>query len=166
MSSMSTTRIEERRRWIEREIRKANQRIVHNAKELREVMDRVLELSQEHANLLLVSALWQSYGDLVTGTPVDTGRAQMGWHVSGEVDDWKPPEGEYKRQIDARIREALEKISTTLQESDVVYIMNNLEYITALEAGWSRQSSGFVALFLQQVRYRLEKLVEAANRME
>ena len=74
---MSTTRIEERRRWIEREIRKANQRIVHNAKELREVMDRVLELSQEHANLLLVSALWQSYGDLVTGTPVDTGRAQM-----------------------------------------------------------------------------------------
>ncbi len=50
---MSTTRIEERRRWIEREIRKANQRIVHNAKELREVMDRVLELSQEHANLLL-----------------------------------------------------------------------------------------------------------------
>ena len=55
--------IEERRRWIEREIRKANQRIVHNAKELREVMDRVLELSQEHANLLLVSALWQSYGE-------------------------------------------------------------------------------------------------------
>lgn len=162
---MGSTHIEKKRRWIEREIKKANEKIVHNAKELREVMDKILELSQEHANLLLVSALWQSYGDLVTSTPIDTGRAQNAWHISGEIDNWKPTKGDYKHQIDARIREELNKLNTILQESDVVYIMNNLEYIAALEAGWSRQNSGFVALFLQRVKFRLEKLVEAANRM-
>lgn len=51
-----------------------------------------------------------------------------------------------------------------LSKADVIYIMNNVEYILPLEAGWSRQSSGFWALFLSELSSQLEKAAERSRR--
>ena len=49
--------------------------------------------------------------------------------------------------------------SAQLSQADVIYIINNVEYILALEAGWSVQPpKGFIGLFLKRVRSELNNL--------
>lgn len=99
-------------------------------------------------------------------TPVDTGRARAGWHIEGSLDEWKPKPGEYeeaKGQAGKLIAREVAKLQD-LSKADVVYIMNNIEYILPLEAGYSRQSSGFWALFMKELSSQLEQAAQRSRK--
>ena len=113
-----------------------------------------------------LAQLADCYGRLVQRTPVDTGRARAGWHIEGEENEWRPDLGEYEKakgEAAAIISQEVLKLED-LSKADVIYIMNNVEYILPLEAGWSRQSSGFWALFLSELSSQLEKAAERSRR--
>lgn len=160
--------IESRRQQIKRQMREVNDRIVTNERELNRAIQEWAELAHKDALDTVVAAFMDCYGRMVIRTPVATGRARAGWHIAGEVDEWKPTPGEYeaaKGNAQAIIDEQLANFqSLVLTDADIIYVMNNVEYILALEAGWSRQSSGFVALFLTELRMKLEEAAEKESR--
>jgi hypothetical protein len=54
----------------------------------------------------------------------------------------------------------------SLMKSDLVYVINNVEYVLYLEAGWSkRQPGGFVARFLSNCKRRIAQECAAMSRM-
>ena len=58
----------------------------------------------------------------------------------------------------AMIREAVPS-GASLTEADVIYIVNNVEYIMMLEAGWSKkQPAGFIGNFLNTLKRELNAL--------
>ena len=124
-------------------------------KELRETLHQVAEAHAGFARTLVVAAVLSEYGQLVLETPKDTGRARAGWHVSPESSQWKPPGGleEYSPTVPDRVR---------LSQADVIHIVNNVEYILALEAGWSAKApNGFIGLFLQRLKSELNRIATA-----
>lgn len=132
-------------------------------RDLQRAADDWVAAAREDALLALLAQLVECYGRLVVRTPVITGRARVGWHIEGQSDEWKPEPGDYeeaKGQAGAIIARETAKLGG-LTNADVIYIMNNVEYILPLEAGWSRQSSGFVALFLMELRTQLERAAAA-----
>lgn len=158
--------IESRRQALQREMREANNRIATNERELDRAIKEWAEAAHEDALLLMLQQLAECYGRMVQRTPVDTGRARAGWHIEGETDEWKPAQGKYesaKNEAASIIAEQTEKLQG-LADADIIYVMNNVEYILPLEAGWSRQSSGFVSLFLVELRMQLERAAEKWSR--
>ncbi|MFT4300667.1 MAG: hypothetical protein QM579_02850, partial [Desulfovibrio sp.] len=100
-------------------------------------------------------------GTLVQQTPVDTGRARAGWQIGTAPTEWVPTSAqwdEYKGT--GAVTRALASVPVEqLSQADVIYICNNVEYILALEAGWSAQApSGFIALFIQRLNQQLTAL--------
>ena len=78
------------------------------------------------------------FSQILTKTPVDTGRAKGNWipSVGSPV--------ETERDLDDKSGAAgLAEIKTTVPEKagKVVYLSNNLPYIRRLEEGWSPQAS-------------------------
>ena len=50
-----------------------------------------------------------------------------------------------------------------LTQADAIHVTNNVEYLLALEAGWSAQApNGFIGLFLERLRQRLNQLAAAS----
>jgi hypothetical protein len=94
---------------------------------------------------------------LVSGTPVDTGRARSNWRVttgspaSGTREPYAP--GAKGSTATQNTRAALaegEQVIKTAPAGSVIYITNNLDYIAALNAGHSAQApAGFVELAIQ-----------------
>lgn len=88
---------------------------------------------------------------VITGTPVDTGRARGNWQSSvgsaiNNTIDRSDPSG----QLSTREAEAA---SSRITLGSVAYLQNNLEYITYLEDGSSQQApSGMVALNLERLQ--------------
>ncbi|WP_443825642.1 hypothetical protein [Desulfovibrio sp.] len=144
----------------------ANDRICANGHDLKKAFQQWVNAAHEDGLLAFLAQLADCYGRLVQRTPVDTGRARAGWHIEGESSEWKPAPGEYekaKAETAAIISQEVLKLEA-LSKADVIYIMNNVEYILPLEAGWSRQSSGFWALFLSELSSQLEKAAERSRR--
>ncbi len=87
---------------------------------------------------------------LVTGTPVDTGRARSNWVVglglsTRAIDAYVP--GEEGSTAGANAQAALKQAKDFLDGTDasVIYISNNLPYIQYLNEGSSSQApAGFV----------------------
>lgn len=84
----------------------------------------------------------QALKNIVTGTPIKTGRAKANWNVSlGTPNfnyDWKAQGG-----AQALSRGAVQISRIKLDQT--VYISNGLPYINRLNAGWSQQApAGFV----------------------
>lgn len=160
------TTIESRRQELKRRMRKANTLITANECELNRALNDWAAAAHEDALLAFLAQLMNCYRRLVQRTPVDTGRARAGWHIEGETDEWKPAPGVYesaKNEAASIIAAQTEKLQG-LTKVDIIYVMNNVEHILALEAGWSRQSSGFVALFLTELRMQLERAAETWSR--
>lgn len=160
--------LQARRQELQRKMREANERITNNSQELNQAIREWMEAGHEDALLAMLAQLMDCYGRLVQRTPVDTGRARAGWHIEGQVDDWKPALGVYedaKKKAEAVIARQVEKLQG-LTDADIIYIMNNVEYILPLEAGWSMQSSGFVSLFLIELRMQLERAAEQWSRTQ
>ncbi len=163
---MSSDRLTARRRELQRQMEEANDRICANGRDLKKAFQQWVNAAHEDGLLAFLAQLADCYGRLVQRTPVDTGRARAGWHIEGEPSEWKPAPGEYekaKAEAAAVISQEVLKLED-LSKADVIYIMNNVEYILPLEAGWSRQSSGFWALFLSELSSQLEKAAERSRR--
>lgn len=153
------------RAGFRRRMREINRLNIRDAKALDRAMKEWAGLAQQDMLLAIVAALLNCYGRLVQRTPVDTGRARAAWQIGTESTEKKPPEGEYpqyKNNIAAAIEESLPS-TKSLTEADIIYITNNVEYILALDAGWSRQQAGgFIGLFLQELRHQLEAAAAAS----
>lgn len=163
---MPSDRLTARRRELQRQMEEANDRICANGRDLKKAFQQWVNAAHEDGLLAFLAQLADCYGRLVQRTPVDTGRARAGWHIEGELSEWKPAPGEYekaKAEAAAVISQEVLKLED-LSKADVIYIMNNVEYILPLEAGWSRQSSGFWALFLSELSSQLEKAAERSRR--
>lgn len=163
---MPSDRLTARRRELQRQMEEANDRICANGRDLKKAFQQWVNAAHEDGLLAFLAQLADCYGRLVQRTPVDTGRARAGWHIEGEPSEWKPAPGEYekaKAEAAAVISQEVIKLEA-LSKADVIYIMNNVEYILPLEAGWSRQSSGFWALFLSELSSQLEKAAERSRR--
>lgn len=149
-----------RRRAIQKRIREINAELVSSSRDLQKALDEWAVLANEDGLLAFLAALANCYSRLVMRTPVDTGRARAGWHIEGEVNEWKPDAGDYKALVSQRISEEVGKL-VSLSKADVVYVMSNIEYILPLEAGWSRQSSGFWGLFIAELKHQLEQAADS-----
>lgn len=163
---MPSDRLTARRRELQRQMEEANDRICANGRDLKKAFQQWVNAAHEDGLLAFLAQLADCYARLVQRTPVDTGRARAGWHIEGEPSEWKPAPGEYekaKAEAAAVISQEVLKLEA-LSKADVIYIMNNVEYILPLEAGWSRQSSGFWALFLSELSSQLEKAAERSRR--
>jgi len=93
--------------------------------------------------------------DTVRVTPVNTGRARSGWHVSSNPDShWTPDEGGSfpdEAQIIQR-----EQVRAAGHQGLSLYLINNVDYIVSLECGRSRQApAGMVRSALEELRVRL-----------
>lgn len=163
---MPSDRLTARRKQLQREMEEANARACANGRDLQKAFQQWVNAAHEDGLLAFLAQLADCYGRLVQRTPVDTGRARAGWHIEGEENEWRPDPGEYeeaKAEAAAIISQEVLKLEA-LSKADVIYIMNNVEYILPLEAGWSRQSSGFWALFLSELSSQLEKAAERSRR--
>lgn len=163
---MPSDRLTARRRELQRQMEEANDRICANGRDLKKAFQQWVNAAHEDGLLAFLAQLADCYGRLVQRTPVDTGRARAGWHIEGEENEWRPDLGEYEKakgEAAAIISQEVLKLEA-LSKADVIYIMNNVEYILPLEAGWSRQSSGFWALFLSELSSQLEKAAERSRR--
>lgn len=163
---MPSSRLTARRKQLQREMEEANARACANGRDLQKAFQQWVNAAHEDGLLAFLAQLADCYGRLVQRTPVDTGRARAGWHIEGEENEWRPDPGEYeeaKAEAAAIISQEVLKLEA-LSKADVIYIMNNVEYILPLEAGWSRQSSGFWALFLSELSSQLEKAAERSRR--
>lgn len=174
---MPSDRLTARRRELQRQMEEANDRICANGRDLKKAFQQWVNAAHEDGLLAFLAQLADCYGRLVQRTPVDTGRARAGWHIEGESNEWRPDKDAFQKTgkepnqtlppLSQEERNAIAREVAKLEDlskADVIYIMNNVEYILPLEAGWSRQSSGFWALFLSELSSQLEKAAERSRR--
>jgi len=162
---MADDHLASRRAALKAKMKEIDGRLCRDAKELEKAFSEYAAAAHEYALLAFLSALGNAYSRLVMRTPVDTGRARAGWHIEGQQNEWKPEAKTYpeaKGNAAAAIATQINKLGRDLTRADVVYVMNNVEYILPLEAGHSQQSSGFCGLFLQELRMQLEQAARAA----
>lgn len=153
---------------MKRRIAWLNKKNCKTAAELDKYLKEQLKLGVEITRLEVIVAVWKCFENLIRRTPVDTGRLRAGWQFTGDVSDieWKPPvtyDG-YKDQIGFDINRAIQKSirNSIFGEADALYVFNNVEYLLALNAGWSRKQAGhFIDLFLQELKGELHKVATA-----
>jgi hypothetical protein len=86
--------------------------------------------------------------------PVDTGRARAGWGLSMTTSIEAPPPGSYGPPPMPDVAQ--------LDGTKVVYILNAVPYIEALEDGHSQQApNGFVRLAIMEVEAEIQALLAA-----
>lgn len=159
-----SSRIDARRKELQRKMREADRAVCRNSAQLHKAVEAWADAAHKDGLYALLAALGTCFARLVQRTPVDTGRARAGWHIEPEKNDWKPAPGDYKAEIAAVIERETRKLDLDLTKADVVWVMNNVEYIGGLEAGTSRQSAGFFALFLQELSSQLEAAAARSRR--
>ena len=148
--------------WWRDRIRQLDSKVCNNGKELQETLTALVDAHAGLARAAIAAAIVREFGELIKQTPVDTGRARAGWSIGTEPSEWTPPPGVWEEflangYIDAAVAKGL--TNKKLSESEVVYICNNVEYIMALEAGWSKQApQGFIGKFLQRLNMQLSQL--------
>ena len=165
------------REWYRQRIRTLDERNCTTAAQLQATLDEMTALSVGEMRAGVVRVILDGFDRVVQATPRDTGRAQAGWQISSDpsILDYVPPvkkrpEGDElggQRHIAgyaAMIRKAVPS-GASLTEADVIYIVNNVEYIMMLEAGWSKkQPAGFIGNFLNTLKRELNALSEFGGR--
>lgn len=108
------------------------------------------------------------FTSIVKRTPVDTGRARAGWGLSigtaavptkpaGTYSEAKGEPGQYPTGL------AIPDVSS-IDGTQVVYILNNVEYVPFLEAGSSKQApNGMVKLALMEAETEINKIILEAQ---
>ena len=148
--------------WWRDRIRQLDSKVCNNGKELQETLTALVEAHAGLARAAIAAAIVREFGELIRQTPVDTGRARAGWSIGTEPSEWTPPPGVWEEFIsngfvDSAVAKGL--TNKNLSEADVIYICNNVQYIMALEAGWSKQApQGFIGKFLKRLNMQLTQL--------
>lgn len=136
------------------EVRKACKANVKTGTELQAAMRQSFLRLGTDAKRVIIEVLAECFSQLQAGTPVDTGRAQAGWLMSGEGDSavgFIPGEKQ-------ATYEPTKPNEAELLRTDIIYVVNNVPYILFLEAGWSKlQPGGFVARFLADAKRKLDE---------
>lgn len=124
------------------------------AAQLQSVLNEMAELTESAALSGVVMILIEEFQQLQQGTPVDTGRAQAAWLITGDRGAIEFVPGEKEPSYSPQRPDP-----SDFMQADVIYVVNNVEYILALNAGWSKkQPAGFIDDFLLRVKSRIESL--------
>ena len=105
------------------------------------------------------------YRRIVERTPVDTGRAKANWQLStvSTSDKKDDIDGFSANEISSIINENASNLKVTVN-TDKVVIYNNLEYMSYLERGDSKQApQGMVAVSLAEFEQHFKKALSEAN---
>lgn len=147
------------------EVRKASEVVVAKHGDLQKAMNKAFSKIGELAKKVIVEVLIDEFSKLQAATPYDTGRAQAGWLISseGEAIGFTPKRDEKTQSYKPQ---KAEQALGSLMKTDVIYVINNVEYILYLEAGWSSQApQGFIAPFLANCKRRIAAECAAMSRM-
>lgn len=118
--------------------------------------DKILDVRKTFAFLI--------YSSVVKKTPVDTGRARGNWLISVNNPSKANTSRIDKRKTGAEPSETIKQEEKAKLEKakgdESIYISNNLEYISALEYGHSKQApSGMVGVTLANAESYWNKAV-------
>ena len=118
--------------------------------------DKILDVRKTFAFLI--------YSSVVKKTPVDTGRARGNWLISVNNSSKANTSRIDKRKTGAEPSETIKQEEKAKLEKakgdESIYISNNLEYISALEYGHSKQApSGMVGVTLANAESYWNKAV-------
>lgn len=159
---------ENRREAIKRRIAELNKKHCKTAKELQAILDEIVDLQTQSIHQSIAAAIVECMSRFaVAGTPIDTGRARAAWFVTGEKSEtgWTPPQIARPKGSKGILPEFAQLIQknipdiTKLSEADIIYVVNNVEYILALNAGWSKQQpAGFIDNFLNELQVMLSAM--------
>lgn len=157
--------IDRSRAAMRRRIEMLNRQHCSTAQELNKALKELFALNRENIRQGIVLTILAAFSNLVKRTPVDTGRLRAGWRVSDTGANYCPPKGEYPPyqgdNIGAAISDAMADVGQ-LTKADVIWVYNNVEYVLALNAGWSKkQLGGFIDRFLDEVKMKLNELTRA-----
>lgn len=150
-----------RREKFARLVRQASEARTKDAADLGKTMYDAFDAIGDEAKRIIIEVLLEEFAQLQASTPVDTGRAQAGWLISGEGSSWEfcPAKGQ------ASYHPQKPELGS-LMKSDLIFVINNVEYILYLEAGWSRQApQGFLGPFLANCKRRIAAECAAMSRM-
>lgn len=159
------------REWYRQRLKVLDERTCTTQAQLQATLDEMVTLSVGEMRAMIARNILDGFGRLVQATPRDTGRARAGWKISSDpsILDYVPPVikrpeadgaggNDMLPRYAAMIREAVPS-GASLTEADVIYIVNNVEYIMMLEAGWSKkQPAGFIGNFLNTLKRELNAL--------
>ena len=153
---------------IRRRIKELDSVMTDDVNKFEKILQEQVRLTIEGEALLIVKkVISEVFVRIVMRTPVDTGRARASWQFGvGTAPSGVAPDKEYlelkdkeisEPQVRAAVASALEEISVA--PASVWFISNNLEYIEALEAGWSKKQApaGMVSLTLREMTRQLEQ---------
>lgn len=158
--------IDRSRAAFRRRIEELNRKHCKDARELAKVLKEMTSLSRQELRQGIAAAVLQCFENLVIRTPVDTGRLRAGWRIGASGPVTTPPKGQYPtfKADEPSVRNAIKGAcsldgGTRLTQADTLWIYNNVEYVLALNAGWSKdQAGGFIDLFLSELKTKLQKL--------
>lgn len=160
--------IDRSRDAMRRRIAELNNKQCETVKELQATLSELAILNIDFLRIAIAKSVLDAFGNLVRRTPVDTGRARASWMLSNIDTSYIPKEGQYPEykndgSIKSAINEALQKsVNGRLSDSDIIYVYSNVEYMLALNAGWSKKlPGGFIDLFLQELKSQLEGVAES-----
>lgn len=148
--------LETKREQVKRRIADLNNKRCKDVDDLQRTLNELVRLKiQDEALGTVKKIVVAAYENIVERTPVKTGRAKASWQFSTSApSDYVPPPGNYKGEINAIVQKTVAEIFRA--NPDMWYISSNLEYIEALEAGWSDLApQGMVALALQEMKHQM-----------
>lgn len=157
--------IDRSRAAFRKRIEELDRQHVESAQELGKILREMTNLSRREIREGIAAALFRAFLNLVRETPHDTGRLRAGWRISDSGPNSLPDKGLYPEfqtdnSIVAAIAQSIE-CGQRLSSADVLWIYNNVEYVLALNAGWStKQPGGFIDRFLASMKRELEKIAE------
>lgn len=147
------------REAMRRRIAYLNKKNAKTVKEIGDILKEQVKLGVELMRADVIAAVLKCFENLVRRTPVDTGRLRAGWQFTGDVSDIEFKPGETKTEIARALQYAVRQ--SVFNDTDALYVFNNVEYLLALNAGWSRTQAGnFIDLFLQELKGELEKAAQ------
>ena len=148
--------------------------LAQNAAEFGQQLVRLANFHKEQTTAIIKKAVIDLYARVMERTPIDTGRARAGWHLTTDGNSaFVPPDMAGNGFSDIKTRGRAKGSATAAEvrtsrslvglmqghvegfdfrlEDGVVWLINNVEYIEALENGHSRQApQGMVSLSLAE----------------
>ena len=136
-------------------------RVAQNAAEFSRQLVALSQQIRERAELAIKKGVFDLYTRIAERTPHDTGRASASWHLSlDENSSFVAPEQGLEVGTIAQLVAGHAEGFDFRLEDGVVYIINNLEYVEALENGHSRQApQGMVAVSLAEFTAHFEGIL-------